>query len=134
MACKKKRCPFYRAYGYCMEDIGETCTTKEDKVMKLETLVNDIKVEFIELCCHAGCDDCKLNVSPACCIWYAFRYLENHGMVRKGYIGLENDICNKYYNEEFQVSFNSKYHVYAKNTVLKFVTWLNENGYLKGVE
>ena len=102
--------------------------------MKVEAVANDIKKEFIELCCKADCDDCKLKVSPSCCIWYTFRYLENNGMVRKGYNGLENEICNIYYRAEFQVSYNSKYHVYVHNTVLKFVTWLNENGYLKGIE
>lgn len=102
--------------------------------MKVAAVANDIKREFIELCCKTGCDDCKLSVSPSCCIWYTFRYLENHGMVRKGYIGLENDICNKYYNDDFKVSYISKYHVYVHYLVLNFVTWLNENGYLKEVE
>lgn len=102
--------------------------------MKVEAIVNDIKNEFIELCCMTKCDECGLNMSPACCIWYTFRYLENNGMVRKGYIGLENDICNKYFNEACQASYKFKHHVQVSNTARNFVTWLKENGYLKGVE
>lgn len=102
--------------------------------MKLEAIVNDIKNEFIELCCMTKCDECGLNMSPACCIWYTFRYLENNGMVRKGYIGLENDICNKYFKEVDKTWHTSWRQAYEDSTVLNFVTWLNVNGYLKGVE
>lgn len=102
--------------------------------MKLETVINDIKREFVELCGGMECEDCELRVSPACCVWYTFRYLENHGMIRKGYIGLENDICNKYYNKVNKAE-NTNFRVaYATNTVLHFVTWLKVKGYLKGVE
>lgn len=102
--------------------------------MKVAAVANDIKREFIELCCNSKCGECTLTIAPSCWIWYTFRYLENNGKVRKGYIGLENDICNKYYNEVYQVSDSSKHHAYEHNEVLEFITWLNENGYLKGVE
>lgn len=102
--------------------------------MKLEAIVNDIKNEFIELCCGLQCRECELRIAPSCCIWYTFRYLENHGMVRKGYIGLENDICNKYFKDAYHESYTFKHHVQVSNTARNFVTWLNENGYLKGVE
>lgn len=102
--------------------------------MKLEAVVNDIKREFIELCGGLKCRECDLRIAPSCCIWYTFRYLENHGMVRKGYIGLENDICNKYYKEIDKPAHSSWRPAYVDSTVLNFVTWLKENGYLKGVE
>lgn len=102
--------------------------------MKVEAVINDIKREFVELCGGIECEDCELRVSPACCVWYTFRYLENHGMVRKRYIGHENGICNKYYNKVNKPE-NINFRVaYATDIVLHFVTWLKENGYLKGVE
>lgn len=29
--CKIKRCPFYRAYGYCLKQIGEDCNSYKEK-------------------------------------------------------------------------------------------------------
>lgn len=31
MKCKIKRCPFYRAYGYCLKQIGEECDSYKEK-------------------------------------------------------------------------------------------------------
>lgn len=104
--------------------------------MKVEAVVNDIKREFIELCCNKElCDECELNISPACCIWYAFRYLNNNGIIHTDYSKSEDNICNTYFKDVMKPTYGKKWRPgYTDYAVKDFVTWLKENGYLKGVE
>lgn len=32
MKCKRRnKCPFYKAYGYCIKDIGEDCKSNKER-------------------------------------------------------------------------------------------------------
>ena len=46
MKCIIKRCPFYRAYGYCLKQIGEDCNNYKEKKMTLERkpIIHELKI------------------------------------------------------------------------------------------